>query len=116
MVGGTGGGFDSPAGGLYPRLAQDLPHHRIVRSGSATGTRPILWSPTVDAILGMRYLESQGVSAVGLVGHSLGGAVVIQAAANDPKVRAVVVISTPGGRDRTGCPAPERSGNPHDPR
>ncbi len=48
----------------------------------------------VDTVLGTRYLESQGVSAVGLVGHSLGGAVVIQAAASDPAVRVVVTIAT----------------------
>ncbi|MBA7486872.1 hypothetical protein ES707_22434 [subsurface metagenome] len=48
----------------------------------------------VDTILATRYLDSQGVSAIGLVGHSLGGAVVIQAAASDPAVRVVVTIST----------------------
>ena len=94
MVGGTGGGFDSPAGGLYPRLAQDLPNHRISALRVRYRDPNDLVESTVDTILGMRYLESLGVPAVGLVGHSLGGAVVIQAAANDPKVRAVVVIST----------------------
>ncbi|WP_292520621.1 dienelactone hydrolase family protein [Methanoculleus sp.] len=94
MVGGVGGGFDTPARRLYPRLAQDLRNDRIstlrVRYRHPTN----LVESTVDTILGIRYLESQGMTAIGLIGHSLGGAVVIQAAASDPAVRAVVAISS----------------------
>ncbi len=94
MVGGTGGGFDTPAQGLYPRLAKDLRNDRIGTLRVQYRHPTDLVESTVDTALGTRYLESQGVSAVGLVGHSFGGAVVIQAAANDPAVRAVVTIST----------------------
>ena len=52
--------------GAVSRLAQDLPNHRIARPGPLPGPeRPR--ESTVDTILGMRYLESQGVSADGLV-------------------------------------------------
>lgn len=94
VVGGTGGGFDTPARGLYPRLAQDLRNDRISTIQVRYRHPADLLESTVDTILGMRYLESQGVRALGLVGHSLGGAVVIQAAASDPAVRAVVAIAT----------------------
>ncbi|MDK2891345.1 MAG: hypothetical protein PWR21_1977 [Methanoculleus sp.] len=94
MVGGTGGGFDTPARDLYPRLAKDLPNHRISALRVQYRHPTDLVESAIDTVLGTRYLESQGVSAVGLVGHSLGGAVVVQAAANDPAVRVVVAIST----------------------
>ena len=94
MVGGTGGGFDTPARELYSQLAQGLRNDRISALRVRYRHPADLLESTVDTILGMRYLESQGVRALGLVGHSLGGAVVIQAAASDPAVRAVVAIAT----------------------
>jgi pimeloyl-ACP methyl ester carboxylesterase len=94
MVGGTGGGFDTPARGLYPRLAEDLRNDGISTLRVRYRHPADLVESTVDAVLGIRYLESRGISAAGLVGHSFGGAVVIQAAASDPAVRAVVAIST----------------------
>lgn len=94
MVGGVGGGFDTPARGLYSRLAQDLPNHRISALRVQYRHPADLVESTLDAILGLRYLESRGITAAGVVGHSLGGAVAIQAAANVPAVRAVVTIAT----------------------
>ncbi|MDN7012762.1 alpha/beta hydrolase [Methanoculleus sp. FWC-SCC3] len=94
MVGGTGGGFDTPARGLYPRLAQDLPNHRISALRVQYRHPADLVESVFDTVLGLRYLESQGVAAAGVVGHSLGGAVTIQAAANVPAVRTVVTIAT----------------------
>ncbi|HQD26196.1 MULTISPECIES: S9 family peptidase [Methanoculleus] len=94
MVGGVGGGFDSPARGLYPRLAKDFLNHRISTLGVRYRHPTDLVESTIDTVLGIRYLESQGLSAIGLIGHSFGGAVAIQAAANNPAVRVVVAIST----------------------
>lgn len=94
MVGGTGGGFDTPGRELYPRLAKDLKNDRISTLRVRYRHPADLVESTVDTVLGLRYLESRGVRAIGLVGHSFGGAVVIQAAASDPAVRAVVAIST----------------------
>ncbi len=94
MVGGIGGGFDSPGQGLYQRLAEDLRGDRISALWVRYRHPTDLVESVVDTVLGMRYLESQGAEAIGLVGHSFGGAVVIQAAAGDPHARAVVTIST----------------------
>lgn len=97
MVGGTGGGFDTPARELYPRLAKDLPNHRISALRVQYRHPKDLVESAIDTVLGTRYLESRNVSTFGLVGHSLGGAVVIQAAANVPAARVVVAISTQTG-------------------
>ena len=49
-----------------------------------------------DAAAAARWLAARPeVSAVGLLGHSMGGAGVIVAAASDPTVRAVVALSAP---------------------
>jgi dipeptidyl aminopeptidase/acylaminoacyl peptidase len=49
-----------------------------------------------DAAAAARWLAARPeVSAVGLLGHSLGGAGVIVAAASEPTVRAVVALSSP---------------------
>jgi pimeloyl-ACP methyl ester carboxylesterase len=94
MVGGIGGGFDTPALGLYPRLAQDLPNHRISALRVQYRHPTDLVESVFDTVLGLRYLDSRGVTAAGVVGHSLGGAVAIQAAANAPAVRVVIAIAT----------------------
>jgi alpha-beta hydrolase superfamily lysophospholipase len=49
-----------------------------------------------DAAAAARWLAARrDVSAVGLLGHSMGGAAVIVAAASEPTVRAVVALSAP---------------------
>jgi putative redox protein len=52
-------------------------------------------SNVADLIDAARYMEAQGTPPQMLVGHSLGGAAVIQAAAALPSVRAVVAIAAP---------------------
>lgn len=94
MVGGTGGGFDTPARGLYPQLAQDLPNHRISALLVQYRHPTDLVESVFDTVLGLRYLESRGVTAAGVVGYSLGGAVAIQAAANAPAARVVIAVAT----------------------
>lgn len=50
----------------------------------------------VDAAAGVRWLAARGeVTTVGLLGHSMGAAGVLVAAAGDPQVGAVVAVSTP---------------------
>ncbi len=92
-VGGAGGGWDTPALGLYPRLALRLVDHRIaglrVRFRRATD----LHSCVEDLRQGVEFLHAQGLDSLGLVGHSLGGAVVIGVAATSPEVRTVVALA-----------------------
>ena len=49
----------------------------------------------MDVIAGVKFLEYNKIQSIGLVGHSLGGAVVIKAAAALPNiVRTVVTLAT----------------------
>jgi dienelactone hydrolase len=95
-VGGVGGGWDTPAQGLYPRLCDDL------RSQGMASLRVRFRQPTslsesvADVLAGVAFLQGEGVEAVALVGHSFGGAVVIRAAAHAPAVRTVVTLATQG--------------------
>ncbi|MGB6836721.1 MAG: alpha/beta hydrolase [Dehalococcoidia bacterium] len=97
MVGGTDGGFQGPADAIYPALAHDLLEHGI---GSLRLDFRIHVAPgpveegAYDVLAGVSFLKGQGVSKIGLIGHSYGGAVVIAAGALSPAVSAVVTLST----------------------
>src|SRR5207245_2753457 len=54
----------------------------------------ILQDAILDVRAGMAYLQSVGIEAVALVGHSLGGAVAIQAAAASSMARTVITLAT----------------------
>lgn len=94
LVGGVGGGFDSPARDLYGRLAAELPSAGIaclrVRYRNSTDLDEAIH----DVRAGVRFLLDEGVARVGLVGHSFGGAVVVSAAAAQPEVATVLTLST----------------------
>jgi dienelactone hydrolase len=95
-VGGVGGGWDTPAKGLYPRLAQRLQREGIgslrVRFRDASD----LEEAVHDVGTGIEYLQQHGMERLGFVGHSFGGAVVIQAATTTPLARAVITLATQG--------------------
>ena len=56
-----------------------------------------------DVSTGLRYLQQEGVERLGFVGHSFGGAVVIEASTTTPLARAVVTLATQSyGADRVG--------------
>ncbi len=110
MVGGTDGGFDGPADGIYPTLADDLGALGV--SGLRLNFR-ILQAPgpleegVFDVLAGIRFLQLERVGHIALVGHSYGGAVVIEAAIHSPPVAAVVALSTQtAGAQRAGMLAP----------
>jgi len=103
-VGGVGGGFDTPAKDLYPRLCMDLLLHGVsglrVKFRNSTNLPESLF----DVLTGMDFLHSLGVQSIGLVGHSFGGAVVTQAGSRSPLVKTVVTLSTQsfGANEVTG--------------
>lgn len=96
-VGGTDGGFDGPANGIYADLAEDLVEDGIgslrldFRRRDAPGIVP---EGVHDVLAGVAFLKQESVGKIGLVGHSFGGAVVITAAALSSDVSAVVTLST----------------------
>ena len=80
-VGGTGGGWDSPAEGLYPDLSQKLKENNISSLRIRYRYPHDINESVCDVLAGVKFLENIGSSKIALVGHSLGGAIVIQAAA-----------------------------------
>jgi len=92
-VGGVGGGFDSPARDLYPELAEELTAHDLlslrVRYRSATDLAQCI----LDVREAIAWLGERTEGPLGLIGHSLGGAVVIRAALLEPRVRTVVCLA-----------------------
>ena len=89
-VTGVGGGWGTPAIGLYPRLCCSLA--RIGIDGLRVRYRhpTDLLESVFDTLAGIAFLrEEHRIKAIGLVGHSFGGAVVIQAA-----VQASEIVST----------------------
>ncbi|HSV14289.1 MAG TPA: hypothetical protein VLI90_08515, partial [Tepidisphaeraceae bacterium] len=95
FVGGTGGGFDTPVKGwLYPRLCTELQGDGIAGLRVRYRYASELEECVLDVLAGISFLEADHVTSIALVGHSFGGAVVIQAAALSPSVRTCVALST----------------------
>jgi pimeloyl-ACP methyl ester carboxylesterase len=91
---GSGGGLGGPAGGLYTRLAEQLRPQGIA-SLELDYRRPgELMGCVLDVLVGIAWLESLGHSRIVLVGHSFGGAVVVNAGAMSPAVVAVAALSS----------------------
>lgn len=92
-VWGARGGFDGPAGGIFGNLAEEL-------KGRLTSLRVNYRNPAVlpesvmDTLAAISFLKATGHTAIVLVGHSFGGAVVITASILSPLVKAVVALSS----------------------
>jgi dienelactone hydrolase len=93
-VGGVGGGFDSPAKDLYPKLAQDLQLRKTSGLRIKYRTATDLVESILDVVASIVFLKSIGIENIALVGHSFGGAVVIQAAAATESVNAIATLAT----------------------
>jgi pimeloyl-ACP methyl ester carboxylesterase len=95
MIGGVGGGWDTPAGDLYPRLGEDFAAAGVC-SLRVCHRFPASWIECgLDVRAAIDYLDGLGLRSLGLIGHSFGGAVVIHAAEQAPaRVGAVVALAT----------------------
>ncbi|WP_315786114.1 dienelactone hydrolase family protein [Fischerella sp. JS2] len=93
-VGGIGGGWDTPARGLYPLLCQQLIKDGIASLRVRFRYPTQLTDSIMDVLAGISYLHEEGIKNFALVGHSFGGAVVIQAATQSPDVSTVVTLAT----------------------
>lgn len=106
---GSGGGFGGPAGGVYERLARSF---QAERAGSLQLDYrfPGRMRPSVEDLLtGVAFLESLGIERVVLVGHSFGGAVVINAGVASAAVIAVAALSSQScGASAAGELSPKR--------
>lgn len=93
MVGGVGGDFDSPARQLYPRLAEELCQRGVSALRVEFRQPTILEEAVADLLAGLRFLAEKGIRRVALIGHSFGGAVVIQVAQQTSIVDTVVTLA-----------------------
>jgi dienelactone hydrolase len=93
-VGGSGGGLDGPARGLYPAACRRLQEQGVAGLRLHYRLPNHLHDCVLDTLLGVEFLAQEGCEKIALVGHSFGGAVVISAGAMSEKVRAVVPMST----------------------
>jgi alpha/beta superfamily hydrolase len=93
-VGGVGGGWDTPAEELYPDLSEKIKKNGISSLRIRYRYPHDIEESLYDVLAGIKFLENLGASKIALVGHSLGGAVVIQAAASSSSVKTVVALST----------------------
>jgi pimeloyl-ACP methyl ester carboxylesterase len=93
-VGGVGGGWDTPAKGLYPRLCEELTSEGIASLRVRYRYPTDLVEAVLDVLAGITFLHDEGIESIALIGHSFGGAVVIQAASQSEDVRTVVTLAT----------------------
>ena len=94
MVGGIGGDFDTPARDLYPRLCADLRENGISSLRVSFRYPTDLNEAVVDILVGLEFLKAENIRVFGLIGHSFGGAVVVQAAFNEGNVKTVITLAT----------------------
>ncbi len=110
LVGGVGGDWDTPARDLYPRLAERLRDDRLASLRVRYRDPAVLEEDLLDVLAGLRFLGGTGVRRVALAGHSLGGAVVVAAAARAASVRTVVALAPQAyGADMIGTLVPRCS-------
>jgi hypothetical protein len=93
-VGGVGGDWDTPAQGLYPTLCQELTREGIASLRVRYRYPTELVEAVLDVLAGLTFLQDEGIESIGLIGHSFGGAVVIQAASQAEDVRTVITLAT----------------------
>lgn len=93
-VGGVGGGFDTPADRLYPRLGEALRPLGLSTLRVRFRDPRDLHEAAHDVLAAVTALETMGIGHVALVGHSFGGAVVVLAGAASPAVVTVVTLAT----------------------
>ena len=90
---GAGGGLGGPAGGLYPRLAEQLRPEGVTSLRLDYRHPGVLEESVLDTLMGVAYLGTLGRTRVVLVGHSFGGAVVIAAGAATNEAVGVAALS-----------------------
>ena len=97
MIGGGDGGFDGPASAIYPSLAENLYGKGIAallldyRIHSFPGN---LEEAIYDVLFGVHHLLKMGIDNIGLVGHSFGGAVAIEAAVREPMISGLISLAS----------------------
>ncbi len=93
-VGGVSNRFDGPVGGLFADLASTLLLFGISSLRLSYRRPGEMEDSILDVRAGIGFLNALGISALGLVGHSFGGPVAIQAALMSGTVQTVVTLAS----------------------
>ena len=96
FVGGIGGGWDSPAKGLYSKLSIKLKDNKINSLRIRYRYPSNLEESVIDILAGVEFItQNERISSIALVGHSFGGAVVISAASQVANIiKTIVTLAT----------------------
>jgi uncharacterized protein len=87
------GGFDGPAM-LYPRLGLTMPHTGFAVARMNYREPNEFDECVLDTLAALTFIKGAGYDRVALIGHSFGGAVVINAGTLSPVVTTVVAVSS----------------------
>jgi alpha/beta superfamily hydrolase len=87
------GGFDGPAM-LYPRLGLIMPHTGIAVARMNYRQPNEFDECVLDTLAALTFLKGMGHVRAALIGHSFGGAVVINAGTLSPVVTTVIAVSS----------------------
>jgi alpha-beta hydrolase superfamily lysophospholipase len=87
------GGFDGPAM-LYPRLGLIMPHNGFAIARMNYRQPNEFDECVLDTLATLTFLKGVGHERAALIGHSFGGAVVINAGTLSPLVTTVVAVSS----------------------
>ena len=105
---GAGGGLGGPAGGVYTRLGGRFQASGVTSLELAYRRPGYLHECVADVLVGLAHLESTGKRRIVLIGHSFGGAVVINAGVISEAVIAVAALSSQSaGADVVGQLSPK---------
>jgi len=94
FVCGALGGYDGPSFGIFATLSQALQTEGMSSLRLNYRLPGDFGECVLDTLVGVRFLQQNGINNVALVGHSFGGAVVIMTGAMSPQVKAVVGLSS----------------------
>lgn len=92
-VSGALGGYDGPAT-LYARLGLALPKQGVSVARIDYRQPNEFGECVVDTMAALTFLRGTGYARVGVIGHSFGGAVAINAGTLSPAVATVIAISS----------------------
>ncbi|HEY41878.1 MAG TPA: alpha/beta hydrolase [Dehalococcoidia bacterium] len=88
------GGLDGPSFGIFKELSEELVTEGITSLRLDYRVPGYVPECALDVLIGIHFLSQEGIQNIGLVGHSFGGAVVIQAGVLSPQVKTVVGLSS----------------------
>jgi alpha/beta superfamily hydrolase len=88
------GGLDGPSFGIFRILSEKLVDDGLTSLRLNYRLPGDFDECVLDVLRGVDYLKRRGITKIALVGHSFGGAVVIQAGVMSPDVKTVVGLSS----------------------